>query len=341
MRWARVTTSGLAGLGAGSLALAWAIGRRRRPDADADPPDPPGLPPARTVTIPGRGELFLRDQPGPHAEAPTVLLLHGWMFPADLNWARSYAPLAAEARVLAPDHRGHGRGPRHRQPFRLIDVADDCAALIRELGTGPVIPVGYSMGGPIAQLLWQRHPDVVRGVVLCATGATFPETPLARYRWGLLGPAQVGLRLLSRGLWERLLLAQASGRLPRTVSRMVDEDTPADVVAMLPWAVGELSRGDPEDLAEAGREVGVFDSRGWVQAMDVPAAVLITGEDRLVSPDRQRELADLLPGATRVDTSLDHDGCLIAPEAFVPALLEAVRAVDHQAAPRGDVAAAR
>ena len=54
--------------------------------------------------------------------------------------------------------------------MRLADCADDMAALIDELGTGPVIAVGYSMGGPIAQLLWKRHPEKVAGLVLCATG---------------------------------------------------------------------------------------------------------------------------------------------------------------------------
>ena len=49
---------------------------------------------------------------------------------------------------MALDHRGHGRGIRSRRPFRLEDCADDAAALIDELGLGPVTAVGYSMGGP-------------------------------------------------------------------------------------------------------------------------------------------------------------------------------------------------
>ena len=75
------------------------------------PPIPPiELPPARTVLAPGRGELFIRDTGG---EGPAVMLLHGWMATADLNWWGAYGPLAeAGYRVLAIDHRGHGRGMR-------------------------------------------------------------------------------------------------------------------------------------------------------------------------------------------------------------------------------------
>lgn len=68
-------------------AALWAAGRARpEPRADASPDPPGGLPPARLVPIHGHGELFFRDAPGPDADAPTVLLLHGWMFPADMHW---------------------------------------------------------------------------------------------------------------------------------------------------------------------------------------------------------------------------------------------------------------
>ena len=81
-------------------------------------PEPPlPLPPGRIVHVPGRGEMFLRDTGG---DGPPVLLLHGWMFPSDLNWFPVYAALQdAGLRVLAVDHRGHGRGLRTTEPFSL------------------------------------------------------------------------------------------------------------------------------------------------------------------------------------------------------------------------------
>ena len=55
-------------------------------------PDPPvELPEGRIVRVPGLGELFVRDTGG---NGPPVLLIHGWMFPSDLNWFRVYKPLA-------------------------------------------------------------------------------------------------------------------------------------------------------------------------------------------------------------------------------------------------------
>ena len=98
------------------------------------------------------------------------------MFSADTNWYRAYGPLAERGyRVIALDHRGHGRRLRSPDPFRLADCAGDAAALVRELDCAPVTAVGYSMGGPIAQLLARDDRDLVSGLVLCATAAHWQE----------------------------------------------------------------------------------------------------------------------------------------------------------------------
>jgi 3-oxoadipate enol-lactonase len=316
-----------AGLGTGVGGMVALSARTRNPDPESGPPDPPdSLPPAYTVRVPGHGELFVRDT-GTAVDAPTILLLHGWMFPADLNWFPSYGPLGELGRVLAPDHRGHGRGTRPSAPFRLADVADDYAALLRRLDAAPAVLVGYSMGGPLAQLMWQRHPDVVAGMVMCATSATFSLTRRERMLWRGMGVVQVVLRLLPRGWYERLARAQARGSIPETVTRMINEATPAHVVALLPWITGELARGSAEDLAEAGRELGRYDARAWVTTVDVPTRVIVTRQDRLVAAERQRDLAARIPHADHVELDADHEGAVAAADQFVPALVEAVRRV--------------
>src|SRR5436305_12131051 len=82
------------------------------------PPEPPfEMPPARTVLVPGRGEFFLRDSGG---EGPPVMLLHGWMASADLNWLGAYRAISGAGNpALALDHRGHGRRLRPLEPAPL------------------------------------------------------------------------------------------------------------------------------------------------------------------------------------------------------------------------------
>lgn len=324
VRWLpAAATTGVAG-------MLWASSRSRPPTrAEALPVPPPGLPPGRIVSVPHVGELFVRDTDAdadPAASArPTVLLLHGWMFPSDLNWYTSYGPLSQVGRVLALDHRGHGRGMRPSAPFRLHDAADDAAALLRHLGVGPAIVVGYSMGGPIAQLLWQRHPDLVAGLVLCATSADFTQATHGAWQWRLMGALQVALRVVPRSWWETLVDGQLRGG-PIRISKLASAHTPPEVRERLPWVIAELDRDSAEDVAEAGRQMARFDSRGWIGLVDVPTAIVITTSDELVPLRGQRELAACIPGARAIEVALDHDAPAADPGVFVPALR---RAVEH------------
>src|SRR5437763_277243 len=137
------------------------------------------MPPARTLRVPGHSELFLRDTGG---DGPVVMLLHGWMASADLNWCGAYGDLAnAGYRVLAIDHRGHGRGLRPLVPFRLTDCAADAAAALRALDAAPALVVGYSMGGAIAQLVGRDHPDVASGIVLRGTAQHWQDPEIVTH----------------------------------------------------------------------------------------------------------------------------------------------------------------
>jgi 3-oxoadipate enol-lactonase len=170
----------------------------------------PWLPEGRTLLAPGRGELFYRRHQHPDPDAPTVLLLHGWTASGDLQFFTVYEALAARCSFITIDHRGHGRGLRSDHRFELDDVADDAAALIESLGVGPVIAVGYSMGGPVAMLLARRHPQLVRALVVQATALEWCSSMLDRVRWKtarIIGPLLRSFayqRWLSHGI-RRLL----------------------------------------------------------------------------------------------------------------------------------------
>ena len=56
------------------------------------------------------------EVPGPPG-APALLLLHGWMATAALNWYGALEYLGGSFRVVAPNLRGHGRAGRGTPPF--------------------------------------------------------------------------------------------------------------------------------------------------------------------------------------------------------------------------------
>lgn len=272
------------------------------------PVPPVPLPPGRAVLVPDRGEFFVRDSGGP---GRPVLLVHGWMFPSDLNWAQTYGPLQrAGYRVLAMDLRGHGRGLRTSAPFRLQDCADDAAGVLAALEVPPAYVVGYSMGGPVTLLLARRHPERVAGMVLCASALSWRD-PRQRTAWRAMGGLRLVLGLFPQGAWRAAL------RLAGAPSR--DSD----------WVAGELARGSARDLAEAGRELGRFDSSGWAGSLTPPAAVVVMRRDRLVPPRAQNALAVALGGPVH-EVDGDHDACSTRPQQFLAALSAALREVGER-----------
>jgi len=281
-----------------------------------DPPgplDPPGLAPGRPVELPGRGTTYLRRASGPPG-APTLMLLHGWTVTAALNWFGVFGPLAAHFDVVALDHRGHGRGIRSWRRFRLEDCADDAVALADHLGIDHFIPVGYSMGGPIAQLAWHRHPHRVDGLVLCATSRTF-----ARGRAG--GRAAAGMTGLAS------LAARAT---PRRVQSRVGErllDARFDQSDLGRFARSQVLQNDTRMVVEAGAALAAFSSRDWISGVDVPATVVVTEHDAVVAPHRQLRLAQAIPGASVHTVAGDHGVCATSPDQFAATLLDACREV--------------
>ena len=287
------------------------------PDGKLRPPVPLG----RRVELAGRGTTFVREVDGPPG-APTVLLLHGLGASGGLNWFRTFETLGAEFRVLAPDLRGHGRGIRSGEAFRLADCADDLAALLDVLATGPVLVVGYSMGGSVAQLLSRRRPELAAGLVLCATATRFSRGPLGA------GPLDVALGLMAAG-------ARFGGRAtnvpsaPLRALRTLRSSRPRDFVQ---WTIAEFRRHDLRHLVEAGREANGFDGGSLLRDLDIPAAVVVTTRDRVVPPGEQFAAAALIEGASVFEVDGGHTVC--ARQRFAEPLRDACRELAGRAARR-------
>lgn len=283
----------------------------RHADGRLGPPVPRG----RRVTLPGRGTMFVREVAGPPG-APTIVLLHGWMASGGLNWFQTFESLGREFHVLAPDLRGHARGLRGRR-FSLEGCADDVAALCRVLGADPVLAAGYSMGGPVAQLLWHRHPDLVAGLVLCATSGSFAfGLPEGRAVRSMLGALSAGARV-----------TEAAMEIPSGVLRaVIRPPRPADFAQ---WALAELTRHSVPMLAEAALSVAMYRADEWITDVDVPTAVVVTTRDRSVPPDMQMRMAESIRHSTVHLIDGGHSACVRAR--FMEPLLDACSTVASRA----------
>jgi pimeloyl-ACP methyl ester carboxylesterase len=99
-------------------------------------------------------------------------------------------------RVVAMDSRDQGRSGDSPGPITYEKMADDLAALLDHLNTGPVNVLGWSDGGIEALLLGIRHPGKVKKIAAMAANlnpseqALYPEvSAMARSMMDAVPPA--------------------------------------------------------------------------------------------------------------------------------------------------------
>ncbi len=137
----------------------------------------------RTFPIEGTGDAGDAELGALHWQAgvegaPTVLAIHGITANA-WSWDPVAHQLHGGVDLVAVDLRGRGRSWTQPGPVGLRQHADDLAAVIGQLG-GPVVVAGHSMGTYVALLLAERHPALVRSLVLVDGGTALylPDPPV-------------------------------------------------------------------------------------------------------------------------------------------------------------------
>lgn len=126
-------------------------------------------------------QLFCRSYPGPTADAPTVLCLHGLT-----RNSRDFTALARHLqphyRILTPDIRGRGRSAYdpHWQNYHPGTYVQDVGALLDELKIERVAIIGTSLGALMAMLLAAQQPQRLAGIALNDAGPEIDPRGLAR-----------------------------------------------------------------------------------------------------------------------------------------------------------------
>jgi pimeloyl-ACP methyl ester carboxylesterase len=108
---------------------------------------------------------------------PPLVLLHGGVCTIEDCMGPVRAALAQGRQTIAMEQQAHGRTADIGRPLSYDQMAEDTAALLKQLKVENADIVGYSMGGAIALRLALKHPALVRKAVVFGTGysgAGFP-----------------------------------------------------------------------------------------------------------------------------------------------------------------------
>ena len=203
------------------------------------------------------------------------------------------------------DQPGYGHSPIV-EPYDLERVSASLALLIESLGNEPVVLVGHSMGGMIAQETYVRYPTLIRALALCFTSPAFAGGSSEFTKQFIA--ARVG------PLDEGKTMAQIAAQLIPTMgsnSKLAEQ-----IMAGVP----------PHTYRKAVRLLTTFDRRKELADIKVPTLLIAGSEDKTAPPAMMERMSQKIPGAEYVLLQgCGHLGPMDQPGAFNDALLSFLR----------------
>jgi len=258
----------------------------------------------RTASIPVL-HYSVREPRSGKAPRHTVVLSHA--LGCDLTmWDALANTLAADCRVIAYDHRGHGSSDAPDALYSMAELADDAARLLRELDTGPVVWVGLSMGGMVGQELALRHPALVRALVLANTTSGYPEAAQAVWEQRIATVREQGIEAIADAVMGRYFHDGFRAQKPGTVARFRRRVVSTDAVGYVGCC----------------NAVGKVDTASRLGSIAVPTLVIAGELDQGTPVAMAQALADGIPEARLVVLQeASHLSAIEQPQAFEEAVV--------------------
>lgn len=234
------------------------------------------------------------------ASLPPMILIQG--FSAQMvGWRPGFCQRLADEgfHVIRFDNRDVGLSQRYPQGgYALSDLADDTAAFLDAMDIKSAHIVGQSMGGMIAQLLAQQHPDRVRSL-------------------GLLYTAANGSFYLSRDVIEE--------RMGRPIPKTREEYIPYYVAN----EEGCASTDYPQDVAWLTELAGEIWDRGWdADGTERQLQALLTAPDRDQALSQIRVPTTLMAG--KADQLINSDATVAIHQLIKGSKLKIFPGMGHE-----------
>lgn len=238
------------------------------------------------VTVDGRRLAY--DEVAPEHPLGTIVLLTG-LGSKRLGWADQLAVFGKMYRTLALDYRDTGDSDEASESYTVADLADDVAALLRELHIPRANIVGISLGGFVAIEFALRHPDLLEKLVLTSTsagGAT--HVPAKPEILAILAPqpdVEIGERAISN--YSKIMSPAYVQAHPEVLDQ-----------------VAATARYRPMSAAAYGRQLQAalgHNASDRVATIQAPTLIIHGDFDPLVPVENGRYLARMIPSARYIE----------------------------------------
>jgi 3-oxoadipate enol-lactonase len=209
--------------------------------------------------------------------------------------------LAEECRVIAYDHRGHGKSEVPVQPYSMEELADDAARVIRETQAGAVVWIGISMGGMVGQELALRHPELVSALVLANCTSRYPEEAQIAWQQRIVTVEQQGIPGVIETTLQRFFSPAFYEKDPKTVDAFRRRLLSTELQGYL-------------GCCHAVRSINTTDR---LQQIAVPVQIIASEHDQGTPVEMARIMAERIPYARlTVLPHAAHLSVIEQPEAF-------------------------
>jgi pimeloyl-ACP methyl ester carboxylesterase len=233
------------------------------------------------------GSIYLVEA----GDGPPILFSHG-VTNSNRTWTHQMDSLPkAGFRVIAYDHRGHGRSTVGTAGHSIENLALDLRTVIEELDLHDVVLVGHSMGGVAVQAFVTQFPELtaerVAGIVLLSTLAKTPLGSLSTRTKARI--EKITKRAPDMGwVWSSPNLGLLRARVG------FGDDPKPSHVELARQMLMECPR---ETRLDAPRALIGLDLTDELPKIQVPTLVIGGTADVLTPPAQARLIARLSPGA--------------------------------------------
>ena len=257
---------------------------------------------------------------GAMREKPVAFVIHGGPGGDHSSFKGVLTPLAERMQLLYFDHRGQGRSGRgDPAKYTLDENVEDMEALRRYLGLGPIVSIGTSYGGMVAQAHAARYPQAVSHLILVVTAS----------HGGFVARAQQIVRERGTPEQQRVCDALWRGEI-RDGAGMRHFYAVMGPLYSVRHDAAAAARGHGRTIHEAEPLNRAFAPNGFLRGFDLrpelpritaPTLVIAGRHDWICPPEFSEEIARLIPRAElRIFEQSAHSVRVDEPQALIDAV---------------------